>query len=712
MASDQFHQQQLVAALARCENEPIHHIGAIQPHGILLALEVAPPHRVVQASENAASFFTREEKAIHGQPLETFFPEDGWRRVAPWLASHTQTGTGLTRLDLPAIPSSYPGLRLLLRQVEDTFILELLPITEEEQQLSLDGLFQPLRETLWRMENETDPDRYCQLVADMIQILVGFDRVMVYRFDEQWDGEVIAEARNTVLPSYLGNRFPAEDIPPQARRLYTRNPIRMIADVDADPVSIRPFLHPITGVPLDLSDTALRSFSPVHVEYLRNMGVAASLSISLLQNGRLWGLVACHHSVPRVLPYPLLEMAEFVGRMASMKLSAFDTQEQRASGTQVAQIVANLLSQLQGTDPLEVILQRLQPELLSILDASGLLLSFGDYQVGLGVLPDSELLEALTTLLINYPGSDDYFATDQLAIFLPAATQQGNVAAGVLAVFSRHRHTPTLIWFRPEKLREVRWAGNPAKTMVKDRDGGLRISPRTSFENWSEIWRGRSAPWRSAEVNAATTLAQVLTETLFYRYTTEAAEHLEDNLLNGSSAGQPSIRPISRLHFQARHDALTGLPNRTLFDEKLRQAIARAKRHERRFAVAFIDLDAFKPINDTLGHGVGDEYLVTLSQRMANSIRTEDTLARWGGDEFVVLLEDVHSLEGATGALNRLLHNLGQPLCLQGTRLRPSASIGLALYPDHGTQAKQLLDKADQAMYRAKRAGGHRVIGG
>jgi diguanylate cyclase (GGDEF)-like protein len=447
--------------------------------------------------------------------------------------------------------------------------------------------------------------------------------------------------------------------------------IRMVADVEAKTVALVPAINPLTQAPLDMTHSRLRSFSPVHVEYLRNMDVRSSLSISLLQNGRLWGLVACHDRNPKQVPHNVIEMLEFVSRMISMWLTAVESREKSVLGARLSGILASLLKHLAYEEAQAQNLEFLLDDMLGLMGAGGALQICGGNRMSLGEVPSEAELDALLLWLAQQP-TGEVFQSNELPLLFPPAAAYADKAAGLLVTPFRNGVSNCTIWFRPEKIRQVRWAGSPEKTVVKDRDQGLRISPRTSFSTWSETWRGRSEFWCHQEIELAETLSFAFTLGL------------------------------------ARKDHVTGLPSRAVFNDRVQQAVARATRNNVQVALIFIDLDKFKPINDRFGHASGDEVLKQVAARLKQNVRLEDTVARWGGDEFVILMEDLKDIALCLQTIERLRSTVNEPLQVGSHVHRISASIGLAAFPGHATSADELIAKADAAMYRAKSRGGNR----
>lgn len=1038
----------LAEALQQCASEQIHRIGNIQDCGVLLAFDAAD-WCLRAVSANCARLFGMPPSTVLGLSCETLLGSGPAARLREMVQQQQLPGAAIGALALQR-----DGQTVNLDA--QAYLAEGHVIVEIDHWPAADGdvfheLFIPIRDALWRLDAEQDIACYARAVVDQVRLLTGFDRVMMYRFDTNWDGEVIAESRLETLDSYLGHRFPASDIPAQARLLYTRNLVRMIVDVDAVPVPL--VLAENNPATLDLSYSWLRSMSPVHVDYLRNMGVKASLSISLVQNDRLWGLIACHHMTSKFVPLRQRELDEFLGRVVSLKLMHMDAQERAAINSRIHDLLHALTAGIKDAQDLDLAIGNYRDELLGIVRAEGAIVSIGGSLHRIGKVPDEDVVEHLVSMLRDMNPAP-VFHTDHLAALRAKFAEVGARTSGMLVALLDQEVRDFLMWFRPSILRTLRWAGQPNKLVARE-DGMLRLSPRISFATWTETYRDKSMPWSQVEVDAANSLALALVELLAqrslrskeesFRLLTEYASdmiasidltgrfrfvspasvklfgtpakdmlgqpvvdyiHAEDQptlrraldglretgdtittmartlggndhtvwieatikrtrdpngmeelvmnardvtqrlayqlaieeahrrnsrifdatgdgllsldrnghvvyanavalhllardpaevigghccqffigddengkainpencpfiltLCDGESRqgqitlrlqdgrigkrasylctllsegedsngcvvvlteGRPArrreqsrstdvildqteqavmvtdaagrITAVNRaftkitgyareeaigqtprlfrsnvhtphfyadfwkslhetrrwvgeiwnrrkngetypqwgsvsavldkegrtrnfvavfsdisskakqaeekLYYLANHDTLTGLPNRMRISEQLDKSIERAKRARTSVAIVFIDLDHFKLINDTLGHAVGDIYLKKLAERMQAALRKQDTLARWGGDEFIIALEDAGSQANIAETVTRILGRIAEPMHLEGQLLIPTASVGISSYPRDGVLTADLIKAADTAMYRAKQLG-------
>ena len=463
--------------LLGCADEPIRIPGAVQPHGALVAADDSGV--VVLHSSNADE--------VLGRPV---------------------AGTALADLlDLAAVEPGLPlrtvlgdrAFEVAVHHADGLLVTEWEPL--EDAHAAGEVWHRRLPLVLQRLQEAPDLTALCAALAREVRRLTGFDRVMVYRFDPEWNGEVVAEERRDDLEPFLGLRYPASDIPAQARALYLRNWLRLIPDARYTPVPLVPERNPLDGRPLDLGASTLRSVSPVHLEYLANMGVIASMSVSLVDGDRLWGLIACHHYAGPHRPTPADRVAaEFLGRTASLLLHAKVDEGDAARVLEVAERSSRLVEAV-GRTPRRPAAALVDAGVQDLLPCGGAAVRLDGRLVLLGSTPPAE---QVTTLLDRLP--DRTTATDAVLTAVPDGEDLVPTASGVLAV--PVPGSGWLAWFRPETLREVRWGGDPTTPKLVDDRFGPRLSPRTSFAAWTQQVRATSAPWRPHEVAAAEQLAR------------------------------------------------------------------------------------------------------------------------------------------------------------------------------------------------------------
>jgi light-regulated signal transduction histidine kinase (bacteriophytochrome) len=359
------------------------------------------------------------------------------------------------------------------------------------------------------MQNATDLHELYQNIVKEVRKITGFDRVMVYLFDSEGAGTVIAEDKLESLNPYLGLHYPSSDIPQQAKQLYTLNLLRLIPDINYQPVELIPALNPVTSKPLDLSLSVLRSVSPIHIKYLKNMGVTASMSISLIREKKLWGLIACHHSSPKYLTYDVRTSCEFLGQIMSLELAAKEENEDLEYKIKLKSIQAKFIESIPQEENLVAALCKDKSNLLDLVNAQGVAVCVDGHWTIIGKTPQEadikDLIEWVETKIDN-----NLFYTDTLPKIYPVAEKYKDIASGLLALSISNIQKNCILWFRPEVIQTVNWGGNPNKPVEVEQDGSLRLSPRQSFELWQEMVRSKSLPWKECEIDVALELRSAI----------------------------------------------------------------------------------------------------------------------------------------------------------------------------------------------------------
>ena len=486
--------------LATCDAEPIHVPGRVQPHGVLLVLD-ENDFVVTQASANASDFFDCGGAPLAGRPLADFLLPDSFARLTA-AAAHPDPRP------LAPIPCAASGMMFdgILHRHANRLILELEPATATTD-ADPDRL---VRFTLANLRNGLHLKPFCETLAREVRALTGYDRVMVYRFDPEWNGEVYTEDKRDDLEPFLGIHYPASDIPAQARRLYHLNLVRHIPTITYTSAPLVPELDPATGQPLDLSHAVLRSVSPIHVEYLQNMGVAGTLTISLLKDGRLWGLVACHHYAPKFLPYRVRAACESLGILVSLQLSAKEDAEELRNRVTAQGRLATRAAAGAGGEPAPELVSR-HEDFVGVARAGGAAMVSGGRAVTAGRTPDRDAVLRLARWLAE-SGRGDY-ETNALPAAFPEADRA--VASGLLALALGGGDY--LMWFRPEVVASVHWAGDPYYKGVMVGPNGPRLTPRGSFSLWREEQRGKAEVWGNCDREAARTLRDMVLASLARR---------------------------------------------------------------------------------------------------------------------------------------------------------------------------------------------------
>ena len=485
--------------LNNCDREPIHIPNLIQPHGVLLAVS-ADDYHILQVSLNTAQMLGVESEELLGKPLGEFLGKEQVTEINRCLSEDFDHINPLPiKLTRDGVTLSFDGI---VHRNGEIVIVE-LELSQPGEAVDFFNFYKLVKTPVSKIQNTKTLDELCDAIVTEVKKITGFDRVMVYRFDEEGAGTVIAEAVNEELEPFLGLHYPATDIPKQAKYLYTLNYLRLIPDATYEPVGLTPQLNPLTNQPLDMSMSVLRSVSSLHTEYLDNMGVAASMSISLLKNKQLWGLIACHHNSPKKVPYEIRTCAEFIGQVVSFELAAKEDNQDLDYTMKLKSIQSQFVESISAAAELKTGLTQNPTHLLDLVGADGVALSFGEEITLVGNTPDEETITAMLPWLETQFAEDVIYETNSLGQVYPAAEANKAIASGLLALLISRVQKTFIIWFRPEVIQTVDWGGNPNKPIEIEEDGTLRMSPRKSFAKWQETVRGKSLPWKACEVEAA-----------------------------------------------------------------------------------------------------------------------------------------------------------------------------------------------------------------
>ncbi|MFB2917639.1 ATP-binding protein [Aerosakkonema funiforme] len=490
------------AVLTNCEREPIHTPGSIQPHGVLLVLR--EPHlTILQVSNNTLEFFGLSAEKLIRKNLNELLDNSQIEQFKQSLITQDLKSVNPLKLTIKSAidRSVFDGI---IHRIDGVLILELEPASLQEN-VSFFSFFHHVRAAASKLQETCKLQELCQAIAVEVRKMTGFDRVMVYKFNAEGHGCVIAEDKRQNLPSFLNLHYPATDIPKQARKLYCLNLLRLIADVNYQPVDVIPTYNPVMNNALDLSFSVLRSASPMHIEYLQNMGVGASMSISLIKDGKLWGLVACHHYSPKFVSYEVRTACQFLGQVMSVELSAKENNEDYDYKLQLKSITSKFIEYMSKEENFVNGLVKYHPNLLDLVSAEGAAICIDDKLTIVGKTPSISEIKQLIEWIDN-TFKLDVFYSDNLALLYPEAEKFKDVASGAIAISISQTRSNYVLWFRPEVIQTVNWAGNPhqpAQIQERMTDGSLRLSPRKSFEMWKEIVKLKSLPWKKCEIDAA-----------------------------------------------------------------------------------------------------------------------------------------------------------------------------------------------------------------
>lgn len=502
MADNSFLSGDAKIDLTNCDREPIHVLGQVQSYGCLIA--VSHDWLVNHVSGNVKQLLGLEAEDLVGTSLNDHLPAETRHRLRSKLQLLDRNGDAARIFALDVFEDGRV-FDLSIHVSGRTVVFEFEAKSGSEQRDDM-AYVQPL---IARIRRHRDLEGLCKEGARALKALTGFDRVMVYQFADDGTGTVVAEARERSMEPYLGLRYPASDIPKQARELYKRSLLRLIANVDGEVFPIVPANNP-EGQPLDLSLAVTRSVSPIHLEYLRNMGVAASMSVSILRKGELWGLFACHHETPYYVDYEKRTAVELFAQLFSYELAEKENDLER-HGRDKAQALHNrLMARLSSdADPFGSF-EADAAEIAQVIDFDGIALFSDGRYAALGAAPTEQEFAGLARFL-NTTATGHVFATDRIGQRYEAASAFADRAVGLLALPISRSPRDYIVLFRREIAQIVTWAGDPAKP-VDVGPNGIRLTPRKSFEAWQEIVKGRSAAWTRGELQAAEALRVTLLE--------------------------------------------------------------------------------------------------------------------------------------------------------------------------------------------------------
>ncbi|SQF98089.1 multi-sensor signal transduction histidine kinase [Paucimonas lemoignei] len=492
-------QASLQAAIDNCAREPIRIPGSIQPQGFLIVIE-EPSMTIVQISENITQWLDVDASALLGCELDSLV-KNGSASVAELGELEEEESQPFHVGDVTFIKGARGAqpVAMMLHRHAGLLIAEFEPASDTA---TAHGKLYPLvRSFISQMREEESVDELCDRSARFIKRITGFGRVNAYRFDRDGNGIVNAEAADPGYPSYLGLCFPASDIPRQARELYCANRIRIIADAYYVPSPIIPEHNPSTGQPLDLSYATLRSVSPVHLQYMRNMGTGASMSISIVVDGQLWGLISCHNQAPHPVSFQTRSACELLGRVLSLQVETKEAHLRNQRMLSLRKDIVHMLAAMADHDSVFRGLKSLPETFVRFVGASGAAVVSEEECDLFGQTPPEKQVRALAAWLAERGGAE-IFETDNVGQDVPQLPALAKSVSGALAVSISELHSNYLIWFKPEQTQVVNWAGRPGKTV--DQSGAL--SPRQSFELWKQTVEGFSTPWQETELEGVAEL--------------------------------------------------------------------------------------------------------------------------------------------------------------------------------------------------------------
>jgi chemotaxis family two-component system sensor kinase Cph1 len=484
--------RQGVADADFCGKVPLHQTNLLQPHGYVLITDER--FRIVQAGENIEPLLRVSTEEAVGRELAAFVGLDSLNALRERVVPGAEKLPFV--LHFPAGP--------FLAQVKQQGVLVIFEVESAPVSQSADtflSVFQLVKQVMAALEQTRSTQEVCEVAARELKRISGFDKVMIYQFDPGWNGDVRAEEMEEGMESYLGLKFPASDVPAQARELYKKTPYRLIPAVNYEPVRLFPVINPVTNAFTDLSDSSLRSVAGVHLEYLRNMKVEASMSTRILHEDRLWGLIACHHREPRYLSYELRAVFELLSGVISQQITAMINRDLFSFQVAKKELQGRLVESVFESRKLTDALLKNEQLLLQLLGATGVAVALGGRPLCIGEVPGEADLEDLIFWLQSASVTTVYHSPSLSKAYEPAEHYAAK-ASGLLALPLQPEKGRFVLCFRPEAVSEVSWGGNPNEAIQFEADG-KKYHPRASFKQWQQVVTRTAQPWRTEELAVA-----------------------------------------------------------------------------------------------------------------------------------------------------------------------------------------------------------------
>lgn len=573
--------------LDNCHEEPIHIPGSVQPHGVLLVVDT-DSWRIRFCSDNLQALTGLQIDTLLDNLLEDLIGEHQTHALQKAFAQNALHEINPLEINLASSPHPFEGVagssdRGLLLSLEPRAVLD---------HFNLNQLYFDLRKLAYSLTQSEELERVFNSTVREVRNITGFDRVMLYRFDAEYNGEVVAEDKRTDLNSFLNQHFPESDIPAQARALYVRNPIRLLADVNAEQSRIVP-----AGTTIDLSDCTLRSVSPIHRQYLRNMGVMASMSISIVVDDKLWGLIACHHYQPHTVSFQIREAALHIALLLSHLITISMRTEVRVAEAKLKEVNARLMENMaQETDFMEG-LKSNQSLLLELVNADGVAWKLNGHLECFGITPEPDQVQEIVDWVHSQaPSQPSVYHTHALSEKAPGFEDLHEIASGILILPLSVSDNRFILWFRQEVEQTKNWGGKPEKHIEFQDDGSHRLMPRTSFKLWQENVRNHSLFWQESEISIAlkfrnTVLNHLLLQaerlkkvntqleamvehrTLALQKEIAQRKAAQEDLANALQAAYISNKELEQFAFVASHDLQEPLRKIQTFSNRLEQTL-------------------------------------------------------------------------------------------------------------------------------------------
>lgn len=489
-----------------CGNVPLNYINHIQPYGGLIVVAKEDLH-IIQVSQNVDTLLGLNAEDVVDTPLEKYVPKAQIENLTTKF-----TGT-IDKLPLQFdfnVDGKETHVLTIAHSAESYYLLELEPTDKQHEDNSFVSVYQEIKYATVAINAATSLEEVCQTTIRELKRISGFDKIMVYKFDEQWNGLVIAEIMEEGMEPYLGLRFPASDIPRQARQLYLTNPYRLIPDCEYTPVKLYPVINSATQTFTDLSGCNVRGVPAVHTEYLRNMKVRSSMSTRIIKDDKLWGLIACHHRTPKFLSYELCSVFELLSGIASARFSSLQNTEDFTYAAKLQDVHTQLVEQLYaGNNLVESIISG-DTTILNLLNIEGAVVTYQKRMESIGNVPDRNTIKNII-IWLQTNNINKLFHTTELADIYEEGINFSGIASGMIVLPIHAQKGEYIIGFRPEAVQKVNWGGNPDEAIQFEEDK-KNYHPRNSFKLWQQTVQHNSLPWQKQELEIAEDFRNALVE--------------------------------------------------------------------------------------------------------------------------------------------------------------------------------------------------------
>jgi len=654
--------EDITPTITNCEQEPIHIIGQSQAHGVIVVCD-PKTFKITQCSENVEEILGLSLASVLDSDLSALLSLEVVAKLEKKLAEH--------RILLPVEEIINGNKYTIIPHTSDSNLV--LDIEPAGQFLHPALLQNQLTAILSEMEGALSIPEMCELAVMQVKELFEYDRVMMYKFDEEWNGEVIAEVKEDNLESWLGLNYPARDIPKQARAIFLKQGVRIISDVNFKPSAIVPAISPITNQPLDISRSELRSVSPIHIEYLTNMKVGASLTAAIVLEGELWGLLACHHYSPKFINYHQRQTCKFLTQVFSNSLSVKTSKTFLDKFTASEYVRKKLVLQLESISSIREALVKFSPKFTDLIDCTGgAVIQDGKIDL-LGITPSkSELHDLYVTLLI---GKEELFSTKNLSEHFHPSSSYSKLASGIISVRINDDLNTMLLWFRPEVSETVSWGGNPEKEgYIKD--GVEYLSPRKSFEKWTQQNSGIARRWEDYDLEAIEALKESISHIVIKKQ--------KDKIFNLNQELLSANNELETFSYSISHDLrapLRGIDGyaRIIRDHHMQDLDEYSKKAIRTIVKSAEDMNGL--IEDILSYSsVGKTHLkleLISVEKIAQDVLLKHNVANQFPNTSFKIALDMPKIQGDRRMISQLLNNLiGNALKYSSKSESPGVEIG------------------------------------